>query len=637
MKDFFKHILILLFIPCLVACDFLDIVPDERPTEKDAMEDYEAARRFLYSCYSYLPNLKSYKYCLEFTADELISTVDNKPFTIFKRGNYTPSNTVISNWTTYYNGIRQCYLFLVNMGNVPNWPSEQLRLDYESQVKFLIAYYHYRLCREYGPIILLREIGDLDTPIDKFAARSPYDECVEFICNSLEEAAKGLPATRTGTEYGLVTSTAAYALIAEMRLFAASPLYNGNSEYYADFKDKEGNPLISLNYDANKYVVAKAAFEKAINFATSNGYSLYENTSYNSGNIEPLDPTQHCLRHIIIEPGNSEIIMSDSREEGLYDLHTGSLPHCSPSAFGSHGPTLTMIDRFYTKNGLPIEADPYFDMEGKMDIVTIDEAHGDIGEVGKPTMKQNLDREPRFYAWIGFQNGFYELKSDASGPYSKDESYKKYSNSKGSKLVCDFLIGGNCSRGKTVASARATDYSLSCYMNKKVVNPAYVVKSSIQMPPQSPWPLIRLAGLYLGYAEVCVETGDLDNAKKYLNMIRQRAGIPTVEESWEQIAGKALDQDLLRDIVRRERLLEFYLEGSQFWDIRRWKVADKYLAIRERGMNTLATTMEEFVQVQELPYIYKFATPKNYLMPIPQSEINKNPNLIQNIGYDSAD
>ena len=51
----------------------------------------------------------------------------------------------------------------------------------------------------------------------------------------------------------------------------------------------------------------------------------------------------------------------------------------------------------------------------------------------------------------------------------------------------------------------------------------------------------------------------------------------------------------------------------------------------------MATTMEEFVEVYDIPYERHFSSPKNYLMPIPQDEINKNPNLIQNIGYDTAE
>lgn len=637
MKYIYRFLLGVLLVSCMTSCSYLDIVPDERPTEDDAMEDFEAARRYLYSCYSFIPNPKTYQYELEYSGDEIISTLDTFLFSVFKRGNYTPSNTVISHWTTFYAGIRQCYMFLNNLDRVSNWPDEQTKTDYASQAKALIAYYHFRLCREYGPIILLRELGDLGTAVEDFAARSSYDECADFICQTLEEAAKGLPEVRSGREYGLFTSTSAYALIAEMRLFAASPLYNGNSEFYSDFRDKNGNPLISLEYDPNKWAVAKAAYEKAIQVARDNGYALYTNTSYNIGNSEPVDPTQHCLRYNLLEMGNSEIIMCDCRTEGKYDIQNASLPNAEPAAFGSHGPTLTMLDRFYTNNGLPIEVDPAFDMDGKMSIVTIDKEHANIGDEGKETLKQNLDREPRFYAWIAFQNGFYEVRSEPTGAYYTDESYQKYSDDKKSKLVCNFLIGGNSARGKTTASIRNTNYSWTCYLNKKGVNPGYAVTSQTQYPIQYPHVLIRLAGLYLGYAETCVETGDLETAKKYLNMVRQRAGIPTVEESWERIAQLPLTQDRLREIVRQERGIELYLEGYHVWDIRRWKVADKYLGIKDMALNTVATTMEEMVQMEETPYENKFVTPKNYLLPIPQDEINKNPNLIQNPGYDAAE
>ena len=638
MKYLYRISLFILFIASIISCDYLDIVPDERPTDEEAMKDYEAARRYLYSCYSYLPRANNLSDNMELlTADELISTTDNFKFFDFMRGNYTPSNPILSHWTQFYNGIRHCYLFLENIDRVSNWPSADVKLDFESQGKFLIAYYHYRLCREYGPIILLDRIGDLGTPVGEYKARSSYDACVEFICETLEEAAEGLPATRSGRDYGLFTSTAAYALSAKMRLFAASPLYNGNSEYYSDFKDADGNPLIAINYDSQKWETAKAALKKAIDFAHSNGYNLYRNTTYNEGNLEPLDPTQHCLRNIMIEAGNPEIIMADCRSEYYWDVQNASFPYSRNVTFSSHGPSLTMLDRFYTKNGLPINVDPEFDFVGKHDIVVVDEEHRQVAEIGQQTLKMNLDREPRFYAWVGFQGGFYELKSESSGEFSKDLSYQKYSDSEKSKLVCNFLIGGNCSRGKTVSSIRSSDYSVTGYLNKKGANPAYALSNSGRIPPQYPWALLRMADLYLCYAEACVETNDLDEAKKYLNYVRERAGIPTVEKSWEQIAGQILTQELMRDIVRQERLIELYFEGHQFWDVRRWKIAEQYIGLRGKGFNTMATTMEEFVELYDIPYERHFSSPKNYLMPIPQDEINKNPNLIQNIGYDTAE
>ena len=137
--------------------------------------------------------------------------------------------------------------------------------------------------------------------------------------------------------------------------------------------------------------------------------------------------------------------------------------------------------------------------------------------------------------------------------------------------------------------------------------------------------------LYLGYAEACVETNDLDNAKIYLNKVRTRAGIPTVEDSWKNVA--TLDQNKLRQIVRQERLIEFFLEKQNFWDLRRWKIAEEYYGTKVKGLNVNATTIENFAQVVTLDFERNFQSPMNYLMPIPIDELNKNENLVNNPGY----
>lgn len=98
---------------------------------------------------------------------------------------------------------------------------------------------------------------------------------------------------------------------------------------------------------------------------------------------------------------------------------------------------------------------------------------------------------------------------------------------------------------------------------------------------QYPWPIIRLADLYLAYAEACVETNDLETAKQYLNKVRERAGIPTVETAWSGVA--ALDQTKLRQIVRQERMNELYLENQNFWDMRRWLLAGQYFNVKAKG------------------------------------------------------
>lgn len=89
-----------------------------------------------------------------------------------------------------------------------------------------------------------------------------------------------------------------------------------------------------------------------------------------------------------------------------------------------------MLKRFYTKNGLPIDEDPEFDTSSMFNLETVSDEYASIADKGTQTLKFNLNREPRYYAWVAFQNGFYEiLSAPTNGAYTDDASYQKYSPS----------------------------------------------------------------------------------------------------------------------------------------------------------------------------------------------------------------
>src|SRR5690606_17806556 len=91
-----------------------------------------------------------------------------------------------------------------------------------------------------------------------------------------------------------------------------------------------------------------------------------------------------------------------------------------------------------------------------------------------------------------------------------------------------------------------------------------------------PWPIIRLGDVYLLYAEALNETGKQAEALVYLNRIRERAGLGTVESSWTNFSDnptKYQDQEGLREIIHQERMIEMAFEGSRYWDLKRWKTA----------------------------------------------------------------
>ena len=626
MKVLKKTALLLIALITYTSCNYLDIVPDEMDREENAFEDPNAALRYIYSCYSYLPQENQSGAIDMLTSDEIVTPFENEVFAIFLWGNYTSTSPVISYWNTLYSGLRQCHIFLKNVDKVPGL-STQLRNDYAAQAKFLIGYYHYLLIRCYGPIILIKGDESISTLPENYAARSPLDECIEYACQMLDEAVTDLPTVRpTIYEYGLATSVAAKAVKAKMLLYAASPLFNGNTEFYANFKNKDNQVLMPLEYDLKKWDNARTAMEEAIIAAKDAGHDLYMTDNYNSNlNPYPEDPIQHRLRYTMLDRGNKEILLAETRPEGLYDLQNKTMPN-GYYAWNGIAPTWTMLNRFYTKNGLPYDEDPSFKDNNKLEIVTVDASRSVQAKPGQRTILFNLDREPRYYAWVAFQGGYYELMSATNnGSYTPDKGYEN------GRLICDFVVGGNCSRGESMQSLRANNYSPSGYLSKKGIDPTNAVGGSRTYPNSYPWPVIRLADLYLGYAEACVETNDLDNAKIYLNKVRTRAGIPTVEDSWKNVA--TLDQNKLRQIVRQERLIEFFLEKQNFWDLRRWKIAEEYYGTKVKGLNVNATTIENFAQVVTLDFERNFQSPMNYLMPIPIDELNKNENLVNKPGY----
>lgn len=342
---------------------------------------------------------------------------------------------------------------------------------------------------------------------------------------------------------------------------------------------------------------------------------------------EPTDLTQRSLRFTFVDKDNTpEVIWAFCKKESYnYGLQGKSIPRLSTTAYGGLAPTLRQIERFYTKNGLPIDEDPAYDYPNRYEVANFPVEEKDINGEGE-SLKLNMGREPRFYAWIAFHNGYYEVSGeDDREEFSYAPKWKRGKDKKYKQLV-QFMKRQNM--GLTNDNKYGTKTG---YLNKKGTHPGTSASKSTGFKViDYPWPMVRLAELYLNYAEACVECNDLTEAKKYLNYVRERAGIPKVEVSWDGIA--ELTQDKLREIVHQERLIELYLENHNFWDIRRWGIAET-LGEQPKGLSVQATTITEFAKPVSVDVQRRFI-PAHYLMPLPISEINKNPNMVQNPGYD---
>lgn len=120
--------------------------------------------------------------------------------------------------------------------------------------------------------------------------------------------------------------------------------------------------------------------------------------------------------------------------------------------------------------------------------------------------------------------------------------------------------------------------------------------------------LMRYADLLLMYAEAKNEMGDLGTAAQFVNQVRQRTSVnlPPLNEG--------LSQSEMREAIKHERRVELGMEGVYYFDLLRW---GDYLSAMD----------------QEYPGVGWNAGSKYLLWPIPQSELDKNPNLVQNPDY----
>ncbi len=139
---------------------------------------------------------------------------------------------------------------------------------------------------------------------------------------------------------------------------------------------------------------------------------------------------------------------------------------------------------------------------------------------------------------------------------------------------------------------------------------------------------LRYAEVLLTYAEASIELGQIDESVlDALNELRGRAdvGMPSVTTT---------DQAELRQVVRRERMVELAMEGHRLFDIRRWGIGEQAIAGTVKGMTyENPTNPGNYVTVELAGYVKEYDPSKHDLWPIPFRELNLNRSLTQNPGF----
>lgn len=169
-----------------------------------------------------------------------------------------------------------------------------------------------------------------------------------------------------------------------------------------------------------------------------------------------------------------------------------------------------------------------------------------------------------------------------------------------------------------------TDNTKTGYYMRKFLSESAVWTSVSPVTRNRPWIFFRYSEILLNYAEALNEaSGPVADVYTYVNRVRNRAEMPALPAGLTQVQ--------MRERIQNERRVELCFEGHRFFDVRRWKKGAEFFNKPVTGIQiTKVGTTLTYTPFTVESRIFQ---DKNYLFPIPQTELNKTTKLKQNLGY----
>lgn len=631
-----------LFIMILVAgflagCSYLDVVPDNLATLEMVFNTKSSAEKYLFTCYSFVPEhgkngTDPGMDCGDevWYFNDISSEFSNQTTFWIAKGMQNTNSPLVDYWNganwgkSMFVALRDCNTFIENVDRVPDLTAYE-KAQWKSEVMVLKAFYHFWLMRMYGPIPVIRTNIPVSADEDEVrVVREPIDDVVDYCVKLIDDAVEYLPMNiqAEASDMGRITKPAALAIKAKILATAASPFFNGNTDY-ANFVNEEGNHFFNQTFDAGKWKTASDACKAAIECAEEAGHGLYEfinQSAFSLSDETILSLTNRCKvtdrwnRELIWGCGNSGIVNLQIICQPWLELDYSADGRYYNAFNGTFAPTLAVAETFYSKNGVPINEDPDYDYENRYSTRVAAEEDRYYISPGYTTAALHFDREPRFYSTLGFDG------SSWYGIGKLDDENTWYLQAKAGQ----------------VSGKRGALYSITGYFAKKLVRYQNTMLPTSIIIESYPFPIIRLADLYLLYAE-CLneaeyESGSVpDECYTYIDLVRSRAGLAGVRDSWRKHSvnpDKPNTCEGFREIVRQERMIELALEGQRFWDIRRWNLTDKYFNVDMKGWDVNQSATSEYYKLTT--YYTRQYNRRDNLWPLKEYDCIVNPKLIQN-------
>lgn len=490
-------------------------------------------------------------------------------------GAVSTNNALFKSWP--YDLIRNINILLteIDKGTLPAGTKEKMK----GQAYFLRAWVYFNVVKLYGGVPILEQ--PLGVKDDLSAGRNSTKACFDFIEADLNKAINALPNQYIGGDRGRIDKAASLAFLGRVMLYKASPQFHPSNPY--------GNTDWPKAYEANKMAKVQLA---GMGFGLNPDYAAIW-AKNNKGNKEAV---------------MSVLFMAPNRMNGRLENQCRPLSE-SIDASGGDQPVWEMVAAYPMKDGLQ----PGISLKYPYDLQTFWK-----------------DRDPRFYASVVYNGSIYELSRIAG---------RRQYTANGVASIDDVFGGGE-----------QGDFHRTGFFPRKGMDPG-LLKSEVTKN-ETDWIEIRYAEVLLNFAEAANETGKSNEALEALIQIRKRAGIEAGADQLYGLGG-SIGTAEIRDAIYFERRIEFIYEGQRFNELRRTRRLNEIDGMRKNGL--LATlksdkAAEDGKTFKLLPedFTYKIqplfsngtnlmsAPERYYFFPIPRVEIEKNPKLLQNKGWDGG-
>lgn len=629
---------------CMTSCeDYLDKSPESTVSEEDAFKNFRNFQGFIEEIYNCIPDKEKCNYCTSWNwgDDELFNSMGDGHMTHqadlgnfrawqsngqcwLYRDSSNPASTNAfdhSLWPHSWYCIRKANVGLANLDKMVGTQEEKDMIA--GQLYFFRAWWHFELMTYWGGLPYVDQV--LDATQELNLPRLSYQECADKAAADFRRAADLLPIDWDKTSIGKATEgknqlrvnkIMALGYLGKNYLWAGSPLMKNGAQL---------GGANAYNYDEEYCKKAAQAFGELLTLVEGGQtqYALAEFKYKNVYNHEKASDAKTCYSDIFytrrqgwLMPGSVEAIFrGPSGSDGNANNSNWNMTKIwGPKVAGLvshdkiiHLPTANLVKMYGMANGLPID-DPNSKFDERYPF---------------------KDRDPRFYHDIVFDGFHFVLAEDKLSDAQKPYAY------------CDLSTG---------ADMRSADLgSRTGYFFQKLVphtcnegDKEYDWGSNLH----TYLPYMRLADIYLMYAESCAAVGGASfksencslTALDAINKIRTRCGAKGVHTSY------IADNKKFMDEIRRERAVELSMEGFRFNDLQRWLLlteapyTEKYSVEFDRVESPEFYKTNDPANAEVANYRHElivkrvFGT-KHYWFPLPDDDVYLYPEFGQNPGW----